>query len=139
MNQNVASTTYNPIVLLAGRILIALVFLISGVRKAMAVAGTAGYFAKLGFPMPEVMAWVAIVIEVGGAVLLIIGLRTRWVAWLLALFVVIATLTAHRFWELPDPAQYNMQMVQFLKNLALIGGLLYVASFGAGSASVDKA
>ena len=139
MNQNVATTTYNPILLLAGRILVALVFLISGIKKVTAVAGTAGYFAKLGFPMPEVMAWVAIAIEVGGGVLLIIGYRTRWVAWLLALFVGIATFAAHRFWELPDPAQNNMQMVHFLKNLAVIGGLLYVAAFGAGSASVDKA
>src|SRR3954468_4142637 len=108
MNQNVATTTYNPMLLVAGRILIALVFLISGVRKAMTVAATAGYFAKLGFPVPEVMAWVAIAIEVGGAVLLIIGLRARAVAWLLALFVVIATAAAHRFWEFPDPAQSNM-------------------------------
>lgn len=139
MNQNVATTTYNPMLLVAGRILLALVFVISGVRKAMAVAATAGYFAKLGFPMPEVLAWLAVIIEVGGGVLLIIGWRTRWVAWLLALFVLIASFAAHRFWELPDPAQYNMQMVQFLKNLAIIGGLLYVAAFGAGSASADKA
>ncbi|HEX7220276.1 MAG TPA: DoxX family protein [Burkholderiales bacterium] len=105
-------------------------------RILMAVAGTAGYFAKLGFPMPGVMVWVSIVIEIGGAVLLILGWQTRRIAWLLILFVVIATAMAHRFWEV-DAAQYGAQLNYFLKNLAVVGGLLYVAAFGAGALSVD--
>lgn len=123
--------------MLVGRIGIAVLFLVPGIRKAMAVAGTAGYFAKLGFPMPEVMVWVAILIEVGGAALLILGWQARRVAWLLILFTLIATLMAHRFWELSDAAQYAAQMNNFLKNLAVIGGLLYVAAFGPGALSVD--
>jgi len=123
--------------MLVGRIGIAVLFLVPGIRKAMAVAGTAGYFAKLGFPMPEVMVWVAVLIEVGGAALLILGWQARRVAWLLILFTLIATLMAHRFWEFSDAAQYAAQMNNFLKNLAVIGGLLYVAAFGPGALSVD--
>lgn len=123
--------------MLVGRVLLGAIFLIAGTRKLLAVAGAAGYFAKLGFPMPEVMAWVAIVIEIGGALLLIAGWQTRRVAWLLILFVAIATAMAHRFWEF-DAAQYANQMNHFLKNLALIGGLLYVVAFGPGTISVDE-
>ena len=84
------------------------------------------------------MAVIAIIIEIGGSILLIVGWRARWAAWLLVLFVAIAAFAAHRFWELTDPGQFNNQMNHFLKNLSLIGGLLYVATFGPGSASVDK-
>jgi len=123
--------------MLLGRIGIAVMFLVPGIRKLMAVAGTTGYFAKLGFPMPEIMVWVSIVIEIGGALLLIVGWQARRVAWLFILFTVIATLMAHRFWELSDAAQYGAQLNYFLKNIAAIGGLLYVAALGPGSASID--
>ncbi|HXM83895.1 MAG TPA: DoxX family protein [Burkholderiales bacterium] len=136
-----ATTTYNPIIPLVGRILIGLIFLVAGVRKVavgMGFAGTVAYLTKLGFPAPEAMAVLAIVIEIGGSILLIVGWRTRWAAWLLALFVVVAAFAAHRFWEFTDPGQFNNQLNHFLKNLSIIGGLLYVATFGPGSASVDK-
>jgi putative oxidoreductase len=133
-----ATTTYNPIVPLVGRILIGLIFLVSGVRKVMGFAGTVAYLTKLGFPAPEVMAVIALVIEIGGAILLIVGWRTRWAAWLLVLFVVVAAFAAHRFWEITDAGQFYNQMNHFLKNLSIVGGLLYVATFGPGSASVDK-
>src|SRR5206468_10982682 len=101
-----ATTTYNPIIPLVGRILIGLIFLVAGVRKVMGFAGTVAYLAKLGFPAPEVMAVIAIVIEIGGSLLLIAGWRTRWAAWLLALFVVVAGFAAHRLWEVSDPGQF---------------------------------
>jgi len=131
-------TAQNPTVPLVSRILIGLLFIVAGSRKALGIAATAGYFAKLGFPAPEVMAYLAVLIEVGGGILLIIGWQTRWVSWLLVLFTVIATGMAHRFWEFSDPAQYNAQLNNFLKNVAIIGGLLMFATFGPGSASVDK-
>ena len=126
----------NHTVMLAGRILLSLVFLIAGYRKLMGVAASAGYFAKLGFPMPEMMVWVAIAIELGGAILLILGWKTRWAAWFLTLFTLIAAFAAHRFWEV-DPAQYANQMNHFLKNLAIVGGLMFVAAIGPGALSVD--
>ena len=122
--------------LLVGRILLALVFLVAGIRKLMAVAGTVGYFTKLGMPMPEVMVWISILIEIGGAVLLIVGWQTRRVAWLMIVFVAVATLMAHRFWQF-DAAQYANQLNHFLKNAAIIGGMLYIVVFGPGALSVD--
>jgi putative oxidoreductase len=67
----------------------------------------------------------------------VIGWKTRWAAWLLVAYVVIATLMAHRYWEY-DAAQYVPQMINFFKNAAIIGGLLFVAAFGPGRYSVDK-
>jgi putative oxidoreductase len=128
----------NPIFPLLSRILIGLLFVVAGLRKVMAIAATAGYFAKLGFPAPEAMAYLSVLIEIGGGLLLIIGFRTRVIAWLLVAFVVIATGMAHRFWEFADAAQYGAQLNNFMKNLAIIGGLLMVVTFGPGSASVDK-
>jgi len=126
----------NHSAMLVGRILLSLVFLIAGYRKLMGVAASAGYFAKLGFPMPEVLVWVAIAVELGGAILLIVGWKTRWAALLLALFTLIATFAAHRFWEF-DAAQYANQMNHFLKNLAIVGGMVILAATGPGALSVD--
>jgi len=133
-----ATATYNPIIPLVGRILIGLIFLVAGVRKVMGFAGAVAYLTKLGFPAAEATAVIAIIIEIGGSILLIVGWRTRWAAWLLVLFVVVAAFAAHRFWEITDAGQYYNQMNHFLKNLSIVGGLLYVATFGPGSASVDK-
>ena len=128
----------NPTMLtLAGRLLLAELFLVAGVRKVLMFAGSAAYFTKLGFPAPEAMTVLAIVVEIGGALLLIVGWKARWAALLLALFTVIATFMAHRFWEF-DAAAYANQLNHFLKNAAIVGGLLFVAAFGPGRASVDK-
>jgi putative oxidoreductase len=128
----------NAVSLLASRILIAGVFVVFGIRKAMAVSGTAAYFTKLGFPAADVLVWLVILIEIGGGLLLIIGWKTRIVAWILAIFTVVATFAAHRYWEF-DAQQYVAQLTNFMKNLAIIGGLLMVAACGPGRMSVDKA
>jgi putative oxidoreductase len=122
--------------LLVGRILLGLLFLVAGIRKIMFYSGSVAYFTKLGFPAPEIMGVLAILIEVGGGALLLLGWQTRRISWLLVLFVAIATVMAHRFWEF-DAAQYANQMNHFLKNVAIIGGLLYVAVLGAGGLSLD--
>jgi putative oxidoreductase len=122
--------------LLIGRVLLGALFLVAGIRKIMLYSGSVAYFTKLGFPAPEVMAVLAILIEVGGAALLILGWQTRRISWLLVLFTIIATAMAHRFWEF-DAAQYANQMNHFLKNAAIVGGLLYVAVLGAGKLSID--
>ena len=123
--------------LLVARLFIAAVFLLFGVRSILGYAGSVGYFTKLGFPAPEAMVVLAIIIQLGGGALLAIGWKTRWAGWLLVAYVVIATLMAHRYWEY-DAAQYVAQMTNFFKNLAIIGGLLYIAAFGPGRYSVDK-
>jgi putative oxidoreductase len=138
MNTSMSATTgVNPMLMLLSRVLLAAVFLVFGIRKLLAVAGTTGYFAKLGIPAPEILVWACIIVEIVGGVLLIVGWRTRLMAWILAGFVVIATGYAHRYWEF-DAAQYVPQLTNFMKNLAIIGGLLMVAACGPGRISVDK-
>ena len=127
----------NTTVMLVGRILIGVLFLVAGIMKVMNVAGTTAYMTRLGFPAPVIFAYLSIVFEVGGGILLIIGWQTRRVAWLLALYVLVALGAAHRFWEY-DQAQRGNQINHFLKNLAIIGGLLFIAVSGPGRAAVDK-
>jgi putative oxidoreductase len=122
--------------LLLGRILAGSLFLVAGIRHFMFYAGSAGYFAKLGFPAPEAMVWLSIVIHIVGGTLLIVGWKTKCAAWALLALTVIATVMAHRFWQF-DAAQYGNQLNHFLKNVAIVGGLLYVVTFGAGALSVD--
>lgn len=132
-----SSTQYAPLAALVGRILIAALFIVFGYMKLMNFGGTVNYFAKWGFPVPAATAAVAIVFELGFGVLLAIGWKTRWWAWALALYTVIATAVAHRFWTY-EAAQAFVQTSFFYKNLAIVGALLYIASFGPGPVSVDR-
>jgi len=137
MSANVDTANHQPTLLLLARTFIAALFVVAGTRKLLGYAATAGYFAKLGFPAPDVVAVLAIVIELGAGLMLLTGWRTRWAAWLLVVFVAVATAMAHRFWEF-EPAQMNNQLNHFLKNLAIIGGLFFVATFGPGRMALDK-
>ena len=129
--------SHNPIVPLLARVGLGGLFVLFGVRSIIGFAGSVGYFTKLGFPAPEAMVVIAIIIQIVAGLALIVGWQTRWAAWLLVLYVLIAALMAHRYWEY-DAAQYANQMQHFFKNMAIIGGLLMVAAFGPGSMSVDK-
>ncbi len=124
-------------VALIGRLLIAALFVISGIWKITHFPVTIAYFTRIGLPLPEAMAVLATAIEIGGGIVLAAGWRALWVASLLALFVLAATALGHRFWE-ADPAQFFNQLNHFLKNLAIGGGLLLLA-IGPGRRSVDKA
>jgi len=115
----------------AGRVLIAVLFLLSGLGKIAAPAMAQGYIASAGLPAPLLGYLIAIIVEVGGGLLLVIGYQTRIVALVLAAFALAAGLAFHR-----DFADQN-QMIHFLKNIAIAGGLLQVAAFGAGSLSLD--
>ena len=128
---------YHPTMLLIGRIFLAAVFLGAGINKLKAVAGTVGYFTKLGLPMQEIAVYVAMIVEIGGALMLIAGWKARHAAWALAIFTLVATFFAHRFWEF-DAAQYGNQFNHFFKNFAIIGGMLFIAACGPGRLSVDK-
>lgn len=114
-----------------GRLLMAAIFLISGAGKLLAPAGTIGYIASVGIPLPELAYAGALAMELGGALLLAAGYRTRWVAAALALFSVISAVIFHN--ALGD----QNQLFHFLKNLAMAGGLLQVVAFGAGGFSLD--
>jgi putative oxidoreductase len=128
----------NGSVLLAGRVLMALLFAYFGYMKLMNFGGTVGYFTKWEFPMPQAAAAVAVIFELAGGLLLIVGWKTRWVAWALVLYTVIATAVAHRFWTYEAAQAFN-QTSHFFKNVSIVGGLLYIATLGPGRLSVDKA
>ena len=122
---------------LVGRIFLAVIFVVSGFGKISGFEGLVGQIASKGFPAAQVFAVATIVIEVGVALMLIAGWKARWAALLLAAFTAIVTFFFHNFWAVPE-AQKMMQQIQFMKNLALIGGLLMVVAFGPGRLSVDK-
>lgn len=121
---------------LIGRLLLAALFLPAGISKIGGFSGTVGYIASAGLPLPELAAAIAIVVEVGGALALILGFGTRWAALALALFTLVATVAFHNFWAVPAE-QVMMQQLMFFKNIAVVGGLLVLAAFGAGALSMD--
>lgn len=122
---------------LIGRILLAALFIPAGIGKIGGFAGTVGYIASQGLPLPQVAAVVAIIIEVGVAAALLLGWRTRWAALILALFTLASAFVFHNFWAMPADQQM-MQSIQFWKNLAIVGGLLFVAAHGAGAFALDR-
>jgi putative oxidoreductase len=117
---------------LIGRILLAAIFVVSGLGKLAAAGATQGYIASVGLPAPMLVYLVAVVVELGGGVLLLIGYRTRPAALALAVFSVVAAALFHH--ALGDQNQF----IHFLKNLAIAGGLLQVVAFGPGLLSVDN-
>ena len=125
----------NPLSLI-GRVLLALLFVPAGFSKIGGFAGTVGYIASKGVPLPELAAAAAIGIELGLGLLLLIGWQTRWAALGIALFTLVISFIFHNFWAVP--AEQVMQQQQaFFKNIGVIGGLLTVAAWGAGVWSVD--
>ena len=106
------------------------------VKKVNAFAGTVGYIASKGVPLPEVAAAVAIGVELGFGLLLLIGFQARWAALAMALFTLVITFIFHNFWAVPAE-QVMMQQLNFFKNIAIVGGLLTVTAWGPGAWSVD--
>lgn len=130
------TTTFQNTLALVGRLLLVLLFLPAGISKIAGFAGTVGYIGSKGLPMPALGAAIAIVVEVGGSLALIAGLRTRVAALALAVFTLVATFVFHNFWGVPAD-QVMVQQLMFYKNIAVIGGLLVLAAHGAGAWSVD--
>ena len=122
---------------LIARVLLALMFLVAGIGKFTGLEGTAGYIASKGLPLPQLLAFGTAALEVGGALLLIVGWKARWAALALAGFTLMASLIFHNYWALPVEQQM-MQQLMFMKNLAVVGGLLVLFAFGAGSLSLDQ-
>ena len=121
----------NDSVAVTGRLLIGVLFFMSGLSKLAAPALTQGYIASVGLPAPAIAYAVAVAVEVLGSALLIAGVRTRFVAAGMTLFTLATALTFHK-----NFADQN-QMIHFMKNIAIMGGLLQVVAFGAGAISLD--
>lgn len=125
---------YGPLV---GRILLALILLISGVGKIGKFTATAAYMASKGIPLAEAALALTILIEVGGSLMLILGWKARWAAGAIFLWLIPVTFMFHNFWAV-DAAQYQNQFNHFMKNIAIMGATLYVMAFGAGPLSLDR-
>ncbi len=122
---------------LAGRALLALLFIPAGIGKLTGFAATVGYIASAGLPLPTVGAVIAIVVEIGVAAAFLAGFKTRASAWVLAVFTLVAAITFHNYWAMPADKAYVNQLM-FFKDLAIVGGFLAFAAFGAGRFSVDR-
>ncbi|MFZ2107963.1 MAG: DoxX family protein [Roseiarcus sp.] len=116
----------------AGRLLIGVPFAMSGLSKLAAYGATTAMIGAVGLPVPPLAYAVAVAVELGGGLLLIAGFQTRIVAIALALFSLATALSFHS-----NFADQN-QMIHFLKNVMMAGGLLQVVAFGAGSFSIDS-
>ncbi|MEO5574364.1 MAG: DoxX family protein [Gammaproteobacteria bacterium] len=121
---------YGPV---TGRILLSLIFILSGFNKINGWDGTLGFMASKGIPMTEIFLALTIAIELGGGLMIAFGLYARWAAVALFLFLIPVTLLFHPFWA--DPEQMN----SFLKNVAIMGGMLYIMTYGSGSYSIKEA
>ena len=118
-------------VLAVGRLLLSFMFIFAGFGKLTDIAGTAGWFGSIGLPLPTLVAVLVGLLELVGGLAILVGFKTRIAAGALAIFTVAATLMAHM--NLAD----QVQMLFFLKNMSVTGGLLFVAAAGAGALSVD--
>ena len=123
------ATRYLPF---AGRLLIGLPFAMSGLGKLTAIGPTTDMIRAAGLPLPPMALAVAVTVEVGGGLLLVAGFQTRIVAAVLALFALATAFSFHS-----NFADQN-QMIHFLKNVMMAGGLLQIVAFGAGALSVDN-
>lgn len=125
---------YGPLV---GRILIAFIFIFSGFGKITGFEGTVGYIGSKGLPLPQLAAIAAIIVELGGGILLVVGWKARWAAAAMLVFTGLAALLFHDFWA-ASPDQAQNQMIHFMKNISMMGGLLYVVVHGSGPISVGS-
>ena len=125
----------NPLSFL-GRLLMASLFLPAGIAKLTGFAATVGYIASVGMPMPAVSAVIALIVEVAGGIALVIGFGTRTAALVLAVFTLVASFFFHAYWAAPAE-QHMIVSLLFYKNIAVVGGLLFLVAFGAGGWSLD--
>ena len=122
---------YSDQAALIGRIFYAAMLLLFGYGKITAFSSTAGYMSSLGLPLPSLVTLIAIIVEIGGGLLMLVGYQTRVVALGLAIYVLVTAFIGH--FQLGDLNQFQ----HFMKNIAIVGGSLAFVAFGAGAYSLD--
>ena len=126
----------HDVVALVGRLAMSWIFLSSGFAKLTGVAAFSAMLEKRGVPAPSFMGWLGAIVEFGGGLLILLGIRIRYAAILMILFVIVATVISHRYWEFTGEA-FGAQRGNFWKNVTIIGGFLFMFLAGAGRYSVD--
>jgi putative oxidoreductase len=124
------------IVPVVGRVLLALVFVLGGYGKIFAINATVAQMASHDIPMPNLLVYGVIALELGGGLALMAGLFARPLGLIFAFYLLVLALTFHDYWAMPA-AETHAQRVAFLEHLAMMGGMLYVFAFGAGAYSLD--
>jgi putative oxidoreductase len=122
---------------LIGRVLLALIFLGSGLDKVVHQEATLGYMNSVHLPAVQLLLWLSVLVEIGAGLALVLGWRARWGAALLFLWMIPVTAVFHNPWA-GDPSQAQMQMIHLMKNLSIMGGLLLLLALGPGGWSVDR-
>jgi putative oxidoreductase len=122
-------------IVLLGRILFALIFLLSGWRHFL--SQTIAYAASQGVPLASIAVPISGALALLGAISIILGFRAKIGAWLIVLFLVCVTPMMHKFWAVADPMSSQIQMIMFMKNVSMLGGALLITQFGAGPFSID--
>lgn len=123
--------------LLLARLLMSLIFIWSGIGKIVAFGNYVVYMTSKGMPVPSIFLILAIIVEILFGVLLLVGFKTRIASIVLFLYLIPVTFIFHAFWEYTD-TEKQIQIFNFLKNLAIMGGLLAFVSVGAGKFAVDR-
>lgn len=118
------------------RFLVSALFLASGLMKITHFADTSSMIAGIGIPLASLAAVMSIAIEVGGAIAIIVGWHTKLAAWLQFLYLIVVTVTLHKFWAATGAMQQD-QIAHFMKNVSIMGALLILAGRGAGESAVD--
>jgi putative oxidoreductase len=119
------------------RVLLAQVFIVSGIGKIKGFAATAALMGNLGLPAPQLLLVLTIALELGGGALLVLGWQARWIALAFFGFTFLTAVLVHPFWS-AEAASVGGQLNNFMKNLAIMGGMLYVAVHGAGPLALDR-
>lgn len=119
-----------------GRVLLALIFVLSGIGKLGTIAATSAYMAKAGIPYANDLVWGAVALELGGGIMLIAGLLARVVAFAFFFYVLTLAVLFHAYWTMTGAAAHS-QFSAFFEHLSIMGGMLFVVAFGAGPYSID--
>lgn len=121
------SNSLTAYVAIAGRVFVALLFTINGLGLIKGFDFMTGMMASKGLPLPSVLLAASIALQVGGGLLLLFGWQVQWLGWIFFVWMIPATLLFHAPWS-AEPAQFQEQMIHFLKNLGIMGGLLLLAA-----------
>jgi len=123
------------VVVLLGRFFFALIFLMAGANHFS--KQTIGYAVSAGVPLASIAVPLSGVLSIAGGLSILLGYRAKLGGWLIVLFLVSVTLMMHKFWLVQDPMMAQIQMILFMKNVAMLGGALLISQFGAGPFSLD--